>query len=171
MPSLPFSEMLTNGNAKGRRSSGQSTRWSTKVSSFWWSLSAANIAFQENFTGRYVIIEINYNFIALANLFCCLLLSFTYTENAIVSALICCEPETLSVNDSACKERWSVYSKSPTDKTICILGDLVDRELVNTIVWAKQIPGFSDLILNDQMRLLQNSWAEVLSLSLAYRYV
>lgn len=92
-------------------------------------------------------------------------------ENKIITALICCEPETLSANDSSCKERWSAYSKSPIDETVCILGDLVDRELVSTIVWAKQIPGFPDLILNDQMRLLQNSWAEVLSITLAYRFV
>ncbi|XP_015792177.1 steroid hormone receptor ERR2 isoform X1 [Tetranychus urticae] len=93
----------------------------------------------------------------------------TLEENKFVTALICCEPETLLVNDSTYKDRWTAYSKSPSDKTVCILGDLVDRELVATIVWAKQIPGFSDLALNDQMKLLQNSWAEILSLSLAYR--
>lgn len=51
-----------------------------------------------------------------------------------------------------------------------ILSDLVDKELVATIGWAKQIPGFPELILNDQMRLLQTTWGEILSLSLAYRY-
>lgn len=52
---------------------------------------------------------------------------------------------------------------------ISILSDLVDKELVSTIVWAKQIPGFTDLVLNDQMRLLQSTWAEILALSISYR--
>ena len=73
------------------------------------------------------------------------------------------------MSDSNYRDRWSAYAKSPADKTLSILGDLVDRELVATIIWAKQIPGFSDLALNDQMKLLQNTWAEILSFSLAYR--
>jgi len=42
-------------------------------------------------------------------------------------------------------------------------------ELVATIGWAKQVPGFIDLTLNDQMKLLQSSWTEVLTLTLVYR--
>ncbi|KAJ0173817.1 hypothetical protein K1T71_010966 [Dendrolimus kikuchii] len=57
----------------------------------------------------------------------------------------------------------------PTAKTLSILADLYDKELVSVIGWAKQIPGFTDLQLNDQMRLLQSTWAEMLSLMLAYR--
>ncbi|KAM3958107.1 estrogen-related receptor isoform 1-T1 [Aphomia sociella] len=54
-------------------------------------------------------------------------------------------------------------------RTLALLADLYDRELVGVIGWAKQIPGFTDLQLNDQMRLLQSTWAEMLSLMLAYR--
>ena len=50
-----------------------------------------------------------------------------------------------------------------------ILSDLYDKELVGVIGWAKQIPGFSDLPLNDQMKLLQVSWAEILTLQLCFR--
>ncbi|KAG6442524.1 hypothetical protein O3G_MSEX002393 [Manduca sexta] len=57
----------------------------------------------------------------------------------------------------------------PTAKTLTMLADLYDKELVGVIGWAKQIPGFTDLQLNDQMRLLQSTWAEMLSLMLAYR--
>ena len=73
-------------------------------------------------------------------------------------------------------------------KTVSILSDVYDRELVATIGWAKQVlwpmvmmiylkrdsddnwydhctvfqvPGFTDLTLNDQMKLLQSSWTEV----------
>lgn len=35
--------------------------------------------------------------------------------------------------------------------------------------WAKQIPGFTELPLCDQMKMLQVSWAEVLTLQVAYR--
>ncbi|XP_055677055.1 steroid hormone receptor ERR2 isoform X2 [Lutzomyia longipalpis] len=54
---------------------------------------------------------------------------------------------------------------------LSVLSDLYDRELVNVISWAKQIPGFTDLPLNDQMKLLQGSWAEILILQLAHRSV
>ncbi|XP_072930187.1 steroid hormone receptor ERR1 isoform X2 [Epargyreus clarus] len=57
----------------------------------------------------------------------------------------------------------------PTARTLALLADLYDRELVGVISWAKLIPGFTDLTLNDQMRLLQSTWAEMLSLMLAYR--
>ncbi|CAH2046010.1 unnamed protein product, partial [Iphiclides podalirius] len=57
----------------------------------------------------------------------------------------------------------------PTARTLALLADLYDKELVGVIGWAKQIPGFTDLQLNDQMRLLQSTWAEMLSLMLAYR--
>uniref|UniRef100_A0A1A9WGH8 Uncharacterized protein n=1 Tax=Glossina brevipalpis TaxID=37001 RepID=A0A1A9WGH8_9MUSC len=49
------------------------------------------------------------------------------------------------------------------------LSDLYDKELVFIIGWAKQLPGFTDLPLNDQMKLLQISWAEILTLQLLYR--
>ena len=75
-------------------------------------------------------------------------------------------------------------------KTVSILSDVYDRELVATIGWAKQVswpmvimislkrdsddnydhctviqvPGFTDLTLNDQMKLLQSSWTEVAEL-------
>ncbi|RWS30537.1 Estrogen-related receptor gamma-like protein, partial [Leptotrombidium deliense] len=88
-------------------------------------------------------------------------------DNKILTALICCEPESVSVTS----QQNSNLSPASTlqFKTVCMLSDLVDVELVATIGWAKQIPGFTDLVLNDQMRLLQTTWAEVLSLSLAFR--
>lgn len=50
-----------------------------------------------------------------------------------------------------------------------MLSDIYDKELVSVIGWAKQIPGFIDLPLNDQMKLLQVSWAEILTLQLTFR--
>lgn len=61
------------------------------------------------------------------------------------------------------------FSGGVSNRKISILSELVDKELVSTIVWAKQIPGFTDLELNDQMRLLQSTWAEILALSISYR--
>ncbi|KAK6182532.1 estrogen-related receptor gamma isoform X3 [Patella vulgata] len=49
------------------------------------------------------------------------------------------------------------------------VSDLADRELVITISWAKQVPGFTSLNLSDQMNLLQHSWLEVLCLNLVFR--
>ncbi|EDV95945.1 steroid hormone receptor ERR2 [Drosophila grimshawi] len=52
---------------------------------------------------------------------------------------------------------------------LSVLSDLYDKELVCVIGWAKQIPGFMELPLNDQMKLLQVSWAEILTLQLTFR--
>lgn len=83
---------------------------------------------------------------------------------------------------------------------LSVLSDIYDRELVSVIGWAKQIPGkvclktkkkekkrnlefnlalmhslwlpgFIELPLNDQMKLLQMTWAELLTLQLAYRSI
>ncbi|XP_059157529.1 steroid hormone receptor ERR2-like isoform X2 [Physella acuta] len=54
-------------------------------------------------------------------------------------------------------------------KFMAAASDLADRELVMTISWAKQVPGFSALSLVDQMMLLQHSWLEILMLSLVFR--
>ncbi|XP_052271564.1 steroid hormone receptor ERR2-like [Dreissena polymorpha] len=54
-------------------------------------------------------------------------------------------------------------------KFLSVLSDLADRELVITISWAKQVPGFAGLSLSDQMNLLQHSWLEINLLNLVYR--
>lgn len=82
----------------------------------------------------------------------------------MLSALAVCEPDCLEINPSA-------ENSNAKHGTLSILSDLYDRELVGIIGWAKQIPGFTDLSLNDQMRLLQSTWAEILTLTLAYRSV
>ncbi|CAH1995548.1 unnamed protein product [Acanthoscelides obtectus] len=79
----------------------------------------------------------------------------------MLEALASCEPDCLDTN--------AALDTSSKHKTLSILSDLYDRELVGIIGWAKQIPGFTDLSLNDQMRLLQSTWAEILTLTLAFR--
>ncbi|KAL4239081.1 hypothetical protein ACF0H5_003784 [Mactra antiquata] len=59
--------------------------------------------------------------------------------------------------------------KDDEHKFLTILSDLADRELVITISWAKQVPGFSNLSLSDQMNLLQHSWLEINLLNLVHR--
>jgi len=86
----------------------------------------------------------------------------TLEENKVLESLSVCEPDQLvSLADP---------SLPPSAlKTVSTLSDIYDRELVGTIGWAKQVPGFTDLTLNDQMKLLQSSWTEVLTLTLVYR--
>ncbi|SPP87259.1 steroid hormone receptor ERR2 isoform X1 [Drosophila guanche] len=55
------------------------------------------------------------------------------------------------------------------NEILSVLSDIYDKELVSVIGWAKQIPGFIELPLNDQMKLLQVSWAEILTLQLTFR--
>ncbi|XP_013147746.1 PREDICTED: steroid hormone receptor ERR1-like isoform X3 [Papilio polytes] len=81
----------------------------------------------------------------------------------ILEALSSYEPELLSCGAAP------AGVTEPAARTLALLADLYDRELVGVIGWAKQIPGFTELQLNDQMRLLQSTWAEMLSLMVAYR--
>ncbi|XP_071650558.1 estrogen-related receptor isoform X7 [Temnothorax longispinosus] len=86
----------------------------------------------------------------------------TLEDNKMVEALAACEPDMLQVSNNS--------STQETDQRVLgQLSDLYDRELVGIIGWAKQIPGFSNLALNDQMRLLQSTWAEILTFTLAWR--
>uniref|UniRef100_A0A673LEY6 Estrogen-related receptor gamma-like n=1 Tax=Sinocyclocheilus rhinocerous TaxID=307959 RepID=A0A673LEY6_9TELE len=54
-------------------------------------------------------------------------------------------------------------------KTLLTLCDLLNRELLVMIGWAKHIPGFSGLSLVDQMALLQSGWMETLVLNVVWR--
>jgi len=95
-------------------------------------------------------------------------------QNPLISAMLNCEPEPNSVgnaNELLNGNSMEIDCKplNASSRKISILSELVDKELVSTIVWAKQIPGFTDLELNDQMRLLQSTWAEILALSISYR--
>ncbi|KAL1110214.1 hypothetical protein AAG570_008291 [Ranatra chinensis] len=83
-------------------------------------------------------------------------------NRTMLEALLGCEPELLSGSP----ER---DSSQPVISTLNILSELHDRELVCIISWAKQIPGFTELSLTNQMRLLQSTWTEILTLSLAFR--
>ncbi|XP_018358009.1 PREDICTED: steroid hormone receptor ERR1 isoform X3 [Trachymyrmex cornetzi] len=88
---------------------------------------------------------------------------FTETiNNKLVEALAACEPDILQVTNAP-------STQEADQRTLAQLSDLYDRELVSIIGWAKQIPGFTNLALNDQMRLLQTTWAEVLTFTLAWR--
>ncbi|KAJ7412927.1 Estrogen receptor beta [Pitangus sulphuratus] len=51
------------------------------------------------------------------------------------------------------------------------LTKLADKELVHMIGWAKKIPGFIDLSLYDQVRLLESCWMEVLMIGLMWRSI
>lgn len=86
-------------------------------------------------------------------------------DNKMLEALTICEPELLNCNSDV----TSSSELDPVLGVVSTLSDLYDRELVGIISWAKQIPGFTELSLNDQMRLLQSTWAEILTLTLAYR--
>uniref|UniRef100_A0A2K6TV19 Estrogen receptor beta n=1 Tax=Saimiri boliviensis boliviensis TaxID=39432 RepID=A0A2K6TV19_SAIBB len=51
------------------------------------------------------------------------------------------------------------------------LTKLADEELVHMISWAKKIPGFVELSLLDQVRLLESCWLEVLMVGLMWRSI
>ncbi|KAK3778962.1 hypothetical protein RRG08_034223 [Elysia crispata] len=49
------------------------------------------------------------------------------------------------------------------------LVQLADKELIYLINWAKTVPGYSDLIMGDQVHLIENCWLELLWLNCAFR--
>ncbi|XP_058511366.1 steroid hormone receptor ERR2 isoform X2 [Ochotona princeps] len=80
----------------------------------------------------------------------------------IVSCLMVAEPNNLQAMPPAGIPEADI-------KALATLCDLADRELVVIIGWAKNIPGFSELSLGDQMSLLQSAWMEILILGVVYR--
>ncbi|KAI5629734.1 estrogen-related receptor gamma [Silurus asotus] len=83
-------------------------------------------------------------------------------RNKVISQLLASEPAPL---------RASPDPMAPDSdlKTLMTLCDLLNRELLVMISWAKHIPGFSSLSLVDQMALLQSGWMEALLLCVVWR--
>ncbi|KAF7218351.1 steroid hormone receptor ERR2 isoform X1 [Nothobranchius furzeri] len=87
--------------------------------------------------------------------------SVPLSGNKLISHLLQTEPGSLAANHDA--------STDGSLRTLLTLCDLLNRELLVLIGWAKQIPGFSDLSLVDQMSLLQSGWMEALLVGVAWR--
>ncbi|XP_056622092.1 estrogen-related receptor gamma isoform X1 [Triplophysa dalaica] len=83
-------------------------------------------------------------------------------RNKVISQLLVSEPAPL---------RAAPDPSTPDSdlKTLLTLCDLLNRELLVVIGWAKHIPGFSGLSLVDQMALLQSGWMETLVLNVVWR--
>ncbi|XP_020860656.1 glucocorticoid receptor isoform X2 [Phascolarctos cinereus] len=80
----------------------------------------------------------------------------------LVSLLEVIEPEVL----------YSGYDSSLPDSTwriMSTLNMLGGRQVIAAVKWAKAIPGFRNLHLDDQMTLLQYSWMFLMSFALGWR--
>ncbi|XP_060928623.1 estrogen-related receptor gamma [Limanda limanda] len=84
------------------------------------------------------------------------------SRNKMVSHLLLTDPAPLAANQDTSTNDSSLSALL----TLC---DLLNRELLVLIGWAKQIPGFSGLSLVDQMSLLQSGWMEALLVGVAWR--
>ncbi|XP_045897514.1 estrogen-related receptor gamma isoform X1 [Micropterus dolomieu] len=84
------------------------------------------------------------------------------SRNKVISHLLLTEPAPLAANQDDSTNDSSL-------RTLLTLCDLLNRELLVLISWAKQIPGFSRLSLVDQMSLLQSGWMEALLVGVAWR--
>uniref|UniRef100_A0A7N8XX38 Estrogen-related receptor delta n=1 Tax=Mastacembelus armatus TaxID=205130 RepID=A0A7N8XX38_9TELE len=80
----------------------------------------------------------------------------------LIPHLLLTEPAPLAANQDESTNDSSL-------RTLLTLCDLLNRELLVLIGWAKQIPGFSGLSLVDQMSLLQSGWMEALLVGVAWR--
>ncbi|KAM4566183.1 estrogen-related receptor gamma [Odontesthes bonariensis] len=86
----------------------------------------------------------------------------TSSRNKVISHLLLREPAPLAANQDDSTSDSSL-------QTLLTLCDLLNRELLVLIGWAKEIPGFSGLSLVDQMSLLQSGWMEALLVGVAWR--
>ncbi|KAM4627691.1 estrogen-related receptor gamma [Polymixia lowei] len=89
-------------------------------------------------------------------------LSVSSNRNKVISQLLVTEPAPLAANHDNSTNDSSL-------QTLLTLCDLLNRELLVLIGWAKHIPGFSGLSLVDQMSLLQSGWMEALLVGVASR--
>ncbi|XP_028676259.2 estrogen-related receptor gamma [Erpetoichthys calabaricus] len=87
----------------------------------------------------------------------------TSTANKVISHLLVTEPRPMCATPDA------NTADSSSIQTLMTLCDLLNRELLMVISWAKQIPGFSSLSIADQMSLLQSGWMETLVISVVSR--
>ncbi|XP_033630940.1 estrogen-related receptor gamma-like [Asterias rubens] len=84
------------------------------------------------------------------------------------------EPEVLKITmPEELVEWYRLHGADSTEVTpkagMIIMAELADRALINTVQWAKKVPGFEKLCLSDQMALLCNSWMEILLTNVIYR--
>ncbi|XP_048850919.1 glucocorticoid receptor-like isoform X1 [Brienomyrus brachyistius] len=80
----------------------------------------------------------------------------------MLSLLRAIEPETM----------YSGYDSTISDtstRLMTTLNRLGGRQVVSAVKWAKALPGFRNLHLDDQMTLLQYSWLFLMSFSLGWR--
>ncbi|XP_068173905.1 estrogen-related receptor gamma-like isoform X3 [Antennarius striatus] len=84
------------------------------------------------------------------------------SRNKVISHLLLTDPAPLAANQDDSTNDSSL-------QLLMTLSDLLNRELLLLIGWAKQIPAFSRLSLVDQMSLLQSGWMEALLLGVAWR--
>lgn len=97
-------------------------------------------------------------------------ITVSHCSSDLISVRNCDETNNMIIDDKSAIQtdgRMAIDAQ----EMLNMLSDIYDRELVSVIGWAKQIPGFTDLPLNDQMKLLQVSWAELLTLQLAHRSI
>ncbi|XP_056879324.1 estrogen-related receptor gamma-like isoform X3 [Takifugu flavidus] len=84
------------------------------------------------------------------------------SRNVVISDLLLIEPPPMAANLQEPANEGGLC-------TLLTLCDLLNRQLLLLIGWAKQIPGFLNLSLVDQMSLLQSGWMEVLLVGVAWR--
>lgn len=79
--------------------------------------------------------------------------------------------EILTKAEKVNNEPRKVYHSPSSPLTFSKIQDNAKKSLVNVIAWAKELPMFSRLTVEDQLKLIKRSWNELLTLKLIYRNV
>ncbi|XP_059207896.1 androgen receptor isoform X2 [Centropristis striata] len=72
------------------------------------------------------------------------------------------EPEVVNAGHDYCQP-------DSADTLLTSLNELGERQLVKVVKWAKGLPGFRNLHVDDQMTVIQQSWMGVMVFALAWR--
>lgn len=79
--------------------------------------------------------------------------------------------EILTKAERVDNEPRKVYHSPSSPLTFSKIQDNAKKSLMNVIAWAKELPMFSRLSVEDQLKLIKRSWNELLTLKLVYRNV
>lgn len=79
--------------------------------------------------------------------------------------------EILTKAERVENEPRKVYHSPSSPLTFTKIQENAKKSLINVIAWAKELPMFARLSVEDQLKLIKRSWNELLTLKLVYRNV
>jgi hypothetical protein len=100
------------------------------------------------------------------------LTSGDFNLKSVLSAPSPLHPLLLHLREKDLPRRLTNHMTSADETEVSIMTSIVglaDIELTDIVMWAKALPGYKKININDRVRLLETSWMEILLLGASYR--